>query len=328
MLQAAGSQVTPRLGRVTGEEELRPVDEAFYHADAHALRHGTPDLAHQLAAEFAKRSTQLHLPNFLGEAPLLGLLPDRSSAGNPFLLGPAPEHHARRKALRQPKKRRNKTGGGEEEQVEDDVGSLAAALAAQQSQALDAQANIPPEDLRMMKEESAEGKPPPPLDDRLALRLEEVWAVLEMPMLDKLAMVVKYSELEQAALMEEALEAWHAGAEAVAAREELLQTEGRRVSLQWDKAADHPDAAHAVHAFTARLHLATHKCAEAAEELLARFGDVLTYRGMPYAEELEGGAEAALERVLGRPHLPRVASPARSSAQAFMQRSSSRKLLS
>ena len=30
-----------------------------------------------------------------------------------------------------------------------------------------------------------------PLDDRLAQRLEKVWEVLEMPMLDKLGMVVK-----------------------------------------------------------------------------------------------------------------------------------------
>ena len=43
-----------------------------------------------------------------------------------------------------------------------------------------------------------------------------------MPMLDKLGMVVKYSELEHASHLEESLEAWELAASAVLAREKAL----------------------------------------------------------------------------------------------------------
>ena len=49
---------------------------------------------------------------------------------------------------------------------------------------------IPEEDKKVMKTR-AEGRAPAPLDDKLAQRLEKVWDALEMPMLEKLGMVVK-----------------------------------------------------------------------------------------------------------------------------------------
>lgn len=43
----------------------------------------------------------------------------------------------------------------------------------------------------------------------------------------------------------------------------------------------------------------TPQCSGKTEKLLQTFGDVLTLRGMPYAEDLRAGIDAALERVSG-----------------------------
>eukprot|EP00283_Hemiselmis_rufescens_P011656 CAMPEP_0173450280 /NCGR_PEP_ID=MMETSP1357-20121228/44414_1 /TAXON_ID=77926 /ORGANISM="Hemiselmis rufescens, Strain PCC563" /LENGTH=128 /DNA_ID=CAMNT_0014416939 /DNA_START=57 /DNA_END=440 /DNA_ORIENTATION=+ len=75
----------------------------------------------------------------------------------------------------------------------------------EESKGLSRDVIIPPEDLRIMKEEKAAGRPPAALDEGLSVRLERVWEQLEMPMMEKLGMVVKYSELQNAVLLEESI---------------------------------------------------------------------------------------------------------------------------
>ena len=49
----------------------------------------------------------------------------------------------------------------------------------------------------------------------------QIWTTLEMPMLDKLGMVVKYSELGNVAKLEESLEAWADAVDSIQRREEV-----------------------------------------------------------------------------------------------------------
>ena len=136
-------------------------------------------------------------------------------------LGPAPSVGGRKK---KPKAKRPTTSVSEVPSEEALV-ALAKDMVSTESLSLGPQSSrieIPEDDKKLMKTR-ADGRAPAPLDDKLAQRLEKVWDALEMPMLDKLGMVVKYSELEHVSHLEESLEAWEAAAAAVLAREKALQ---------------------------------------------------------------------------------------------------------
>lgn len=220
VLQAAEPRITPRIAKVNQELQLRPPQETFYHPDAAALRRGTPDLEAALGRDAGKALTSQKQPNLAGEASLLALLEGRT-ADQGMDLGPAPSVGGRKKKAT--KKRPTTTIIGQPPS-EDALIALAKDMVAAESLSLGPQSaaiDIPEVDKRLMKTRS-EGKAPAPLDDVLAQRLEKVWDALEMPMLDKLGMVVKYSELEHVSHLEESLDAWELAASAVLAREKAL----------------------------------------------------------------------------------------------------------
>ena len=222
VLQAAEPRITPRIAKVKTELELRPPNETFYHPDASALRRGTPDIEAALGKEVSQALSGSHRKstNLAGEGKLLALLEGHAGGGG-MDLGPAPSVGGRKK---KPKAKRPTTSVSEVPSEEALV-ALAKDMVSTESLSLGPQSariEIPEEDKKLMKTR-ADGRAPAPLDDKLAQRLEKVWDALEMPMLDKLGMVVKYSELEHVSHLEESLEAWEAAAAAVLAREKALQ---------------------------------------------------------------------------------------------------------
>lgn len=225
VLQAAEPRITPRIAKVKTELELRPPNETFYHPDASALRRGTPDIEAALGKEVSQAlSSTSHRTstNLAGEGKLLALLEGRTGDDG-MDLGPAPSVGGRKK---KPKARRPITSVSEAPSEEALV-TLAKDMVSAESLSLGPQSAsveipIPEEDKKVMKTR-AEGRAPAPLDDKLAQRLEKVWDALEMPMLEKLGMVVKYSELEHVSHLEVSLDAWEAAAAAVLAREKALQ---------------------------------------------------------------------------------------------------------
>ena len=206
VLQAAEPRITPRIAKVKTELQLRPPHETFYHPDSAALRRGTPDLEAALGSQVGKSLSSKKQPNLAGEASLLALLQGgREDDG--IELGPAPSVGGRKK---KPTKKRASSLVKGEPPSEDALIGLAKDMVAEESLSLGPQSapvEIPPEDKKVMKTR-ARDKGPAPLDDQLAQRLEKVWDALEMPMLEKLGMVVKYSDLEHVSHLEESLEAW------------------------------------------------------------------------------------------------------------------------
>mmetsp|Transcript_16304 Transcript_16304/g.25308 ORF Transcript_16304/g.25308 Transcript_16304/m.25308 type:complete len:439 (-) Transcript_16304:89-1405(-) len=321
-LQAADTRLTPRLGHIQQEQELKPVEESFYHPDAATLRRGTPDLEDKLGKEFSKASTQLHMPNFLGEGELLQLVPGRDKTSD-LDLGPAPDG-TRKKRARTPKKKSKKQvvveapKDNEEAQPEEDVVVLAKDLIMEESHSLSAEVHIPEEDRKIMAQPS-DGKPPAPLDDKMAHKLEEIWETLEMPMLEKLGMVVKYSELQRATHLQDSLEMWKDAADAVRDREDALQKLANRLShIKWDKQeGEDPSTAAEVKQMKDDIANYSGYCSRCVERLMDRYGDVVTYKGMPYQEDLECSLVESLERVMGGTHIARSVLHAAAQANAF-----------
>jgi len=243
------------------------------------------------------------VPNFLGEGDLLRLLPPPGGAGRDadLALGPAPAGAQR---ARKPKKPRPPTGGTDAGGGGGDGAGGLEAHAAELARGV-SEAITGPVDAALMRE-AAEGREPAPLDHAMAARLEGVWSALEMPMLDKLGMVVKYSELGNVAKLEESLDAWTHAADSIAQREALLaalasaklrhrqQSLGEKDVAQQEELtqlADEITRLEEQHTSVAR------DCSLFCNSLLDRYGDVATLRGMPYAEDLQCPLEQSLARV-------------------------------
>mmetsp|Transcript_38464 Transcript_38464/g.90228 ORF Transcript_38464/g.90228 Transcript_38464/m.90228 type:complete len:841 (+) Transcript_38464:64-2586(+) len=310
VLQAADAKFTPRLGMFNREEDLKPVPDSFYHPDGEKLRKGTPDLEGKIGEEFNKVSTTMHVPNFLGEGDLLRLVPTKTQGIDSDLsLGPAPSDGQR---TRKPKKTKTKSSvvvekvpEPEVDQDEEDLTALAAELAQGVSDALSGGREISEGDAEIMKE-TADGQPPAPIDLGMAQRLEQIWTTLEMPMLDKLGMVVKYSDLGNVAKLEESLEAWADAVEAIQSREEILvKLATAKIRHRQQALGDHDLKGQQelavlgddISALEAQVTEVNRECNVYCDRLLNRYEDVATLRGMPYVEDLQCPLEQSLARV-------------------------------
>eukprot|EP00873_Tetraselmis_striata_P028491 jgi/Tetstr1/448755/TSEL_035990.t1 len=122
--------------------------------------------------------------------------------------------------------------------------------------------------------------------DTLQARLERTWGMLEMPMMAKLDMVIKYTSKAVAAELEEALDLWEAATACVVERERLL---GDMVDMQegMDSGDIHRPLFTPQHiaGVSADFLAATHHARRIDAELRRRFDDRLTYQGMDYPGE-------------------------------------------
>jgi len=119
--------------------------------------------------------------------------------------------------------------------------------------------------------------------DVLQGRLERIWGLLEMPMMAKLDMVMKYTSRELSADLEEALWIWEGAAATVVERERLL---GIMVDMQ-----ETMDSGNINRRLINPLNITdvamgflymSHHAMRAASQLLQRFDDHLTYQGLEY----------------------------------------------
>lgn len=139
-------------------------------------------------------------------------------------------------------------------------------------------------------------------------RLEAVWDALEMPMMEKLGMVVKYSELQNAMLLEDSIAAWEGATKAVMERESeikkliSMRKPKRGVGGASDESGDGGGGlAGELQEQQSREEIAklSENCQAVCDRLLKAYGDVVTLRGMPYSEDLAGGLDASIERLAG-----------------------------
>ena len=86
LLQAANTQLTPRITMVKKEADVLPGSEHLHQSDRFSLQRGTPDLEELLGEEFSKVASQqkMEMPNFLGEGDLLRLVPGEATEPKDF----------------------------------------------------------------------------------------------------------------------------------------------------------------------------------------------------------------------------------------------------
>jgi len=121
------------------------------------------------------------------------------------------------------------------------------------------------------------------LAEQLQRRLERVWQVLRLPVMQKLDMVIKYTSEEFAHNLEAALQVWELAAAAVTEREQNLTI---LEELQKYKAtgADVPGMKEEERRALAALQNATVYVLKADAQLMYEYGDRLMLEGIPYAQ--------------------------------------------
>jgi len=103
-------------------------------------------------------------------------------------------------------------------------------------------------------------------NDPLAERMVQIWEKLEMTSIERLEMIIKYAEVEYALVLEEALQAWEECADAILERERALN----RLHPQQGELGKED-----VKEEITRLN---EQCQKSIDLLLAKFGDIPSYR--------------------------------------------------
>lgn len=132
------------------------------------------------------------------------------------------------------------------------------------------------------------------LAEQLQARLERVWQLLRMPMMQKLDMVIKYTSRELSANLESALDHWERGTAAILEREKSQQdltaiSAAAEISVELSGEAEKAMLA---------LQRATVHVLKAEGALRSTFGDSLSLDGQPYVETHVGSVAASYSNVI------------------------------
>ncbi|KAL0206833.1 hypothetical protein P9112_012544 [Eukaryota sp. TZLM1-RC] len=126
--------------------------------------------------------------------------------------------------------------------------------------------------------------------DELSQRFQDVMQVLQMPLLQKIDLLIKYTSMEFVELFKSAITAWEMASVAIAQRERLLSEKQATVS-----SLKH-DSQHQLNMIEERLNHSTQQVESILVRIFLEFGDVVTYNGESYFDLADINIEEAIGR--------------------------------